>query len=403
MKKKVIDIYSPKEKKEEGVRLKTDKTVNVIKKRPFGGWTYLLLFVFLFFLGYIYYIFYNTEVVVYPFVENYQIAKDVLLRTTGSLKEEEIRGVVFAEKVSETREFPIEGRRTVEKKAEGEIEVCQEYKDTQMNFLEGTRFVSDSGEFFLAKKPFVLPGKDDNGGCSLVEVIAAEPGEDYNISADSEFVLPGLKGTALYGEVKGISFNLKEEGMLKEVPFLDDETMNRAELQMKEDLLEKGISLLKEKYEEDYFLQYDSQYILEVAERTFQEEETEEDDTFLFQLEADIKVMTVGKESVEDFIKSALPESHTWRKETEDILLTFSRINFFEGEADIFLQFSADIYADIDTESIRREVVGLDFETAKEKIKEKRGVENVEIKTKPFGLSRIASSKEKIKVVLEFK
>lgn len=394
MKEKVIDIYPPSEK--AGHTKREDCVYEKKKKKGFFPLIFLVIFVL---GGYFYYASFKTEIVIYPVTEKIAINEDILIRTTGSINENEIRGVVLSEKVSDQRKFDVEGRRMLEKKTQGEIKVCQDYRDSTANFVEGTRFISDGGKIFFATSGFSLPAKKIDGGCGVVEVIAAEAGEDYNVSADSKFALPGLHGSTIYGNVKGVSFAIKEEGILKEVPYLDDDAMQSVENQMKEDLFAEGKKILLEKYGEEYSIESDAQHSVEVSERDLIEEG---EDSFYFKLDVIVKTIAVAKKDIDGFISKALPEHHTWRKETEEISMSFKKINFNDGEADFFFQFSGDAYPEIDKEYWARELRGLDFDKARMLIKQDINAEEIIIRNKPFGLNKVAESLNRVDVKVEF-
>jgi hypothetical protein len=396
MKEKVIDIYPPSGN--DGNKKRESFVFDAKKKKNNKGF-FVILFLIFVLGGYFYYVSFKTEIVVYPITEKMEIAEDVLIRTTGSIGEKEIRGIVLSEKVSDQKKFDVEGKRMLEKKAKGEIRVCQDYRDSTANFVEGTRFISDGGKIFFATSSFSLPSRKVNEGCDIVEVVAAEPGEDYNIPADSKFALPGLHGSDIYGNVKGVSFTIKEEGVLKEVPYLDDESMQSAENQMKEELFKKAKEILLEKYSEEYLIENDTQYSVEVTERDLIEEG---EDSFYFKLDVTAKVIAVAKEDIDNFISIALPEYYVWRKETEKVNISFTRINFNEGEADVFFEFSGDIYQEIDKKYWARELKGLDFDKAKMLIEQDINVEEVIIKNKPFGLSKVANSLHRVDIKVQF-
>ncbi|GEM_PF-1494355 len=399
MTEKVVDIYQPKEKEEKrGGKQSLSK-----EKLPQHGKQWLLLGVLLVAIlgGYFYYTAYQTRITIKPALSTFSEEKDILVRALGSVREGEIRGVMQSKTVAEKREFPIEERRIVEEKTEGEIEVCQDYSDSPANYREGTRFVSDEGKLFLAEEAFVIPARRNNDGCVDVEVIASEAGEEYNVSSDSKFALPGLEGTNIYGRVKGESFTLTKEGSLEEIPYLSEEEMRRVEMEMGEDLLEEGISRMREEYGEDYFLDNNTQFTMDVVERKTEESE-EDEESFHFELTVEIKVIATSKEDTENFIKGFLPEGKTWRRETEEVEYKFSRMNFEDREADVVLSFKGEIYEDIDKDSLKRDIVGISFEEAEEKIREKADIEEVEMKNFPFGISRVSGVPERIKISLEF-
>ncbi len=397
MRKKVIDIYPPSG---EGT---VTGNVHAKEKRERGGkgkWILGLLFLLVIVGGYLYYSSYGTVVVASPSTVTIEEARELLVRGSGSVGTGEVRGILLSETLEGSREFPIEETRTMEERAEGEIKVCQDYSDSPRKYVERTRFISDEGKLFEATESFVLPGVHENDGCAWVDAIAAETGEDYNLSENSSFALPGLEGTGLYGRVKGKSFNLKKEGFSKEVPYLDERTMENAEKEMLNELSSRGRERIDEEYGENYYLGMDAQYTAEVIERDF--EEKEDEDTFDFKLRIRVRAMGIEKDSVYDFIYEILPEDHTWRKEDDKISFNLKRINFEDKEGDATMNFYGEIYKDIDRERVKREIIGLDFKEAEKVLREELEVDDLSIRTFPFGLSRVANNPDRIRIELDF-
>ncbi len=398
MRKKVIDIYPPINNNSP----KKSYYIGREKRKIFSNGKVILSLAvfFLFFLGYLYYSSYGTQITIHPVSVNMTEAKEVLVRGSGSVGNQEIRGVVFSKRISGSREFEIEETVVIEQKAQGDIEVCQDYREISSNYVQGTRFISDEGKMFEAIEGFVLPGINNNGGCAFVSVVAVESGEDYNLGKNSSFALPGLDGTSIYGRVKGKSFNLKVEGFSKEVPHLSDDAMEKAEREIREELFKEGMEIIQEEYSKDYFVEEDIQYNLEIIEKDF--EENEEGETFNFKLKARIDVIAIGNDNIENFIYTLLPENHTWNKNESEKTLSFQRVNFERKEADINITFRGQIYKKIDKEGLKREIAGLNFIEAEEKIKEKVETEMVDIKASPFGISKVVNNLNRINIVLEF-
>ncbi len=395
MSKKVIDIYSPSDKK----RHSSSKS-----KKPSSGKKNVVLFFAVFFLlafGYFYYASYKTNITIYPEVERVTSSVDVLVKTSGSLQEGDIRGVVLSERLQDKREFEIDTVRMVEEKAEGEIKVCQKHSSSAMNFVTGTRFISDEGKYFVAKSAFTLPGRGTNEGCQMVEVEAMEAGEEHNISADSSFTLPGLLGHASYAHVNGVEFKLTKRGVKREVPDLDEESRHKAEKQMLEDLLEKGRAKIKEENEKQFFLENDDQFKVDIIERGFEEVEGDEN-KFLYKLDVMIRTIAISKENVTEFIAKMLPPDTIWREETEEISITFSYFDFEDGDAEAIIAFSVDRYDNIDKEGVKRSVTGLSFADAQSKIESEINAKKIILTTFPFGFSKVLEDYSRIDVKLQF-
>ncbi len=392
----MIDIYPPSEDTE---RRRVYEGRKKDKKRE-RRWVLLAGILLLFFAGYLYYSHYGTRVIIHPSTASIEEEREVLVRGSGSLGNEEIRGVMLSEEVKSSQEFPVEETEMIKERAEGRIEVCQEYSESAVPFREGTRFVSDEGKLFEAVDEFTLPSIHENQGCEWVEVVAAEPGEEYNIGEDPDFALPGLEGTAIYGSVKGRSFELHKEGREEEVPYLGEETMQKAEEEMKEDLLERGREMIESEYAEDYLLTSDEQFTTEIVEKDFQEKEDE--DVFDFTLLVRTKALAIDKQSVKDLIYNFLPEDHTWRKGEEEISFEVKEIDFDKKEGKILLYFAGEIYEEMNRERIKREIIGIDTEKAEEILGEMLEVEKIEVKPFPFGLGRVVEEPERVEVRLKF-
>lgn len=397
MSKKVIDIHSPSDRKRGCTGRENKANCGAPRGRFF-----LVVLLLLFSLGgYFYYTSYKTNIVIYPKIDVFNESREVLVRISGVLDENDVRGVVLSERLEDMREFEIETVKMVEEKAEGEIKVCQTHTPSTMNFLKGTRFISDGGKYFVAKEAFTLPGKGTNNGCKMIEVIAMEAGEDHNISADSNFTLPGLLGFASYAHVGGTEFKLTKSGVKREVPDLDEETRHNAEKQMLEDLLEKGFQKIKEQGKDEYFLESENQFKVDIIEREFEEVDGKED-RFLYKLDVIVRAIAISRENIDDFISELLPADTVWRKETEKIDIEFIYFDFEDEEAEAVFSVSLDTYEDIDKEGVKRMVAGLSFAEGEEKIRREANAERVVIKSFPFGFSRILENYDRVNVKLQF-
>ena len=99
------------------------------------------------------------------------------------------------------------GTTRVESKASGSIVVENAYSATPLTFVKNTRFESPQGLIYHALSDVVVPGKKGSTpGTVSITVVAAEPGEKYNIGPTTKFILPGLKtNAAMYAAVSAKS------------------------------------------------------------------------------------------------------------------------------------------------------------------------------------------------------
>ncbi len=399
MKEKMIDIVPPFEKKK-------DKKVYYEHKKEGGAKKVFLPLALLGLIlaGYFYYASYRTEITISPIMEEFTQEQKVLALATGAINEGEVRARIFKEKVKGAQEFDIEERRLVEEKAEGEIEVCQNHSDVGASYVEGTRFVSENGKLFIAEERVNLPGRTyEDGkvvaGCAQIAVVAAEPGEEYNIPSNSKFSLPGLHGTAHYGRVEGRSITLRKEGFRGEVPYLGEGERARVEKEMADELFSRGMEKIAAEHGEDYLFRGEDQYRMEIAERFFESKDDNEEKAVL-EIEISVEAIAIKKSDMNDYLSALLPENYTW--EDKETNYSFSRIDFEDGRAEFDLTFSASIYEKINKELMRKELLGLSFEEAKRKLEEDIEAEWISFRTLPFGAQRVSRNIERVGIVLEF-
>lgn len=102
-------------------------------------------------------------------------------------------------------------KNTSGQKAQGTITIYNAYSATPQPLVATTRFLSDSGKLFRLVKDVTVPGATNNNGQVQpgtvdVQVIADQPGADYNISP-SKFTIPGFQTSSpqKYAKIYGQS------------------------------------------------------------------------------------------------------------------------------------------------------------------------------------------------------
>lgn len=95
------------------------------------------------------------------------------------------------------REVTATGQEEVEEQATGEITI---YKTTsgQERLIKNTRFESPDGKIFRITESAVVPGgTPEEPGSVVAQVFADEAGPDYNLSANTQFKVPGFEESDL--------------------------------------------------------------------------------------------------------------------------------------------------------------------------------------------------------------
>lgn len=136
----------------------------------------------------------ETTVLNEEFVSKENTTEASILPYQRIILPEEERG----EEVTETVE------KEVSKKASGKIRIFNEYSTESQRLIKNTRFESTAGKIYRIDGSVVVPGVTVSGGKMTpgsveVTVYADAPGESYN-SAPTDFSIPGFKGDPRYGK-----------------------------------------------------------------------------------------------------------------------------------------------------------------------------------------------------------
>lgn len=130
------------------------------------------------------------------------IVADVAISKTD-LENSKIPGQIIKLNREISGEFEATGASGGATKAHGKVAVYNEYGSDPQSLVANTRFQTPDGKIYRIEKKIIIPGAKMSGGkvvsAGVVEadVIADQPGTEYNISS-SEFKIPGFEGTDKY-------------------------------------------------------------------------------------------------------------------------------------------------------------------------------------------------------------
>tara|TARA_Y100000310_G_scaffold330028_1_gene400941 strand:+ start:5152 stop:6423 length:1272 start_codon:yes stop_codon:yes gene_type:complete len=143
-----------------------------------------------------------------------------------------------------TRPFPASSTTIKENRARGTIRVYNAYTTSLQLLIANTRFISEEGKLFRTPVRITIPGAKDEGGKLTpgfldIEVVAAEPGADYNIGP-SNFSLPGLSGSPSYTAIYAKSTEPMTRGSEREVSVVSANDIENAKEALIQELSEKA-------------------------------------------------------------------------------------------------------------------------------------------------------------------
>lgn len=170
---------------------------NGTKKSKFGLVSGLLIFFFIIIAGFLAsYLMSGAEVVVYP-----RHREPVVNATFEAYKTPQVGDLAYeilALEADGERQVSATGEQQVTEQAKGRITISKKTAGAE-RLIKNTRFQSPDGLVFRVTESVVVPGAVKNAGGELVpgsikaDVFADAAGENYNLPAGTQFVVPGFK------------------------------------------------------------------------------------------------------------------------------------------------------------------------------------------------------------------
>ncbi len=407
--KKIFDIIPPKKnnldnslsKQREESFKQEKKNISFPKKKAV-----FLLFIFIFLGVFIHITFSKAEIRIWPETELLSFEDEITVNskaTKPDFSENTIPGKTIEEEKEISQQFPATG--SVSKKAKGIIQVYNAYSTSSQVLVATTRFVSASGKLFRTPKKVTIPGGHYEKGKLVlgqidIEVIADQPGEDYNIEPTT-FSIPGFAGTAKFTFFYAKSFsNMTGGGTVAQVTEKD---LERAEKVLLDSLEKAGNDSLLMKAGEGFIL-LDKALKQESQESSSSVEAGREAENFNYKVKIKSKVLVFKEQDLKDFAKNYISSQIEEDKKlhTESIETNYSakKIDLESGKINLFLEFSGDIYSDIDVLSLKRALSNKLFDEAKILLENQLGITSFQIELYPFWLKRVPDNIDKISVDL---
>ncbi len=176
----------------------------------------------------------KAQVVVHPNTREVTARAHMIARggIEAAAAEQTIPAATIHEEKSLTRLFPATGTSVEEGRARGTIRVFNGFSTFPQKLVAQTRFLSENGKLFLSPEAVTVAAGRMEGGSLVagffdIEVVAAEPGEEYNIEP-SNFSLPGLFGNPAYTTITGKSLEPMTGGSKTEVSVVTESDLNAA-------------------------------------------------------------------------------------------------------------------------------------------------------------------------------
>jgi hypothetical protein len=415
--RKVIDILPPEKAvssiKEEFVESTREREIIVKEKRGGGRWLAFSLLLLVSLSAICYFTLSKAEIGLWPQTESLSLEKDLTVSLTVKQIDtltNSIPAQTFQKEKQLTDTFQASGSILKEEKAKGVLKVYNAYSTSPQVLIATTRFVSSDGKVFRTPVAVTIPGGKYEGGKLVpgetdVEVVADQPGPDYNIDA-AIFSIPGFAGTEKYTKFYGRSFSTMSEGLREERAVVTEKDLVEAKDALSVRAKQECQELLALELQAEgvatkfhYFADESLSKIVEEFTLTLAGEEVNE---FNFQVKASCETLIFKKEDLWNFAKEVLlSQALTGYKIYEDGLkidYSFQSVDWELGQMNLALHLNAKAYLDVDLNSLKNALVGKSLLESKLFLEGQPSLTKVSVRFWPFWVNQVPEEIEKIKV-----
>lgn len=332
-------------------------------KTSFKKWA-ILSFCCLLFIACIYFYFslQKVKIEIWPKTEVLNLESKITI--DKSFKEINLENNLIPGQIIEIEEilwqdFPSTGILKDEVKASGSIKIYNKMNPVMpVTLIAGTRFLSDSGKYFIMQEKITIPAATFSGGKIVpgsisVKVVADDSGKDYNIGP-SKFSIPKLTGTQYYYNVYAESTSQMSGGYIGESKQVTQRDLETAKESLSKKVLEVSENSLKKKITEEYVF-LEKSFTNNVVEASSTAKIGSNIDNFSYKAVSRASILVLKKNDLNNFVKNKISQNLSKKvilEETIKIDFKEEDVNIKEGRAILNIKFSSKIYQSIEVKEI---------------------------------------------------
>jgi len=354
----------------------------------------------------------SAEVTIFPKTE----VKSLELSLTGSKNigavDSQLNKIPLKEisvRKTKSQEFLATGEMQLNERARGIITVYNEYSSEPQTLVATTRFESTNGQIFRIPKSVIIPGASINEGKIIassldVEVIADQPGEEYNIGPNN-FIIPGFKGSPKFAAFYGISKKVMTGGSTKKVKIVLKDDLEQAEKILIDELKNEINASLRDQIPEDYKMLTGGakENLTDVFPTA---KENDQVDKFTLEIEIVVQALLYKDEDLKSLIDSNVaaaitedkrPLSETQKIEWQEPI----EIDWQKGTAAFKLKVQEDLAFQIGAEKIKADLAGKKEIDVRKYLSSQMEIEKASVTFWPFWVKKVPSQLKKIKIIIK--
>src|SRR3989344_1383528 len=315
---------------------------------------------------------------------------------------------VFSQKKNTDLRFSATGRRQVEKKSSGVITVYNNYSSDPQPLVVNTRFTSPDGKTFKLITGITVPGAKIIEGNKIpssidAEVVADQPGPEYNIGPVKIFNIPGFgKGSAKYNNFYGESTGSMAGGFIGEVAYPTGEDIKNAKT--------KALSTLEENIKTTLFSQIPPEFKILDGASSFKllqqkvNEEADQNGNFSVFTEAQLTIIGFKETDVKELLTRRARkdlDNEAYKIRSFDLSYGLPRGDFEKGILSFPVDFKGVFAYDIDVTGLAERLAGKSKSDSRAVILGLSGLDTATVSFWPFWVQTAPNSHDKIQIMVE--
>jgi len=301
-------------------------------------------------------------------------------------------------------EFEATGSQSGAGKAGGKVVIYNEFSSENQPLVATTRLETSDGKIFRITKNVIVPGMTKVGGETKpgaieVEVVADQPGEEYNIGPTS-FKIPGFKGGPKYEKFHAESSRAMEGGSKTGSSLVTSKDIAAAKENLVAMAKKEALEELKSKMGEGQYF-FEDTALFSVINSSSSESIGAKAQKFTYTVTVKGQVLSFREDDVKELISADEKANGT-----DSTQINFEKgINYILSESDVekgFLKFEAktDFYSTpaLDVSNFKKGVLGKNTEELEGLIKNYPAVKNADVNFWPFFVNRVPMDESRVKI-----
>lgn len=317
-----------------------------------------------------------------------------------------IPGQLFNQRRNLELLFSASGKRKAENYAGGKITVYNAYSSDPQPLVAKTRFLAPDGKIFRLVKGVTVPGAKISEGKIVpssieVEVVADQPGAEYNIGPVARFTIPGLKGTPKYEAFYGESKSSMSGGFIGEVGYPTDDDIKTARSELKKKLEDALAAVIVAQIPADFKILNNAQETIFGAIKV--ESNLDQSGNFRIFGEATKNVMAFREADVLEMLSRKISAESGADFKIKEFTIEYGepRADFQKGIVSFPVKFNAVVFRGIDFDDLKQKLLGQSENDLKAKIFSLPGLDSAQISLWPFWVKKVPTNAKKINLLLE--